>query len=63
MEDTLLMRRGVFASSNAELVERLAGVARAIEMEPASVDQAKRMLSLLTLGSEARHRICLQPSS
>ena len=51
MEDTLLMRRGVFASSNAELVERLAGVARALELEPASVEQAERMLSLSTVGS------------
>lgn len=48
MEDTLLMRRGVPAGSNAELVERLAGVARALDLEPASVDQAERMLSLST---------------
>ncbi|MHB8688330.1 MAG: beta-keto acid cleavage family enzyme [Candidatus Dormibacteria bacterium] len=51
MEDTLLMRRGVFASSNAELVERLAGVARALELEPASVEQAERLLSLSPVGS------------
>ncbi len=46
MEDTLMLRRGVPASSNAELVERLVSVARAIEREPASVDDTQRMLSL-----------------
>jgi 3-keto-5-aminohexanoate cleavage enzyme len=51
MEDTLLMRRGVPAKSNAELVGRLAGVARALELEPASVEEAERMLSLSTAGS------------
>ena len=37
MEDTLMLRRGEPAPSNAQLVERLAGVARAIEREPAGV--------------------------
>jgi uncharacterized protein (DUF849 family) len=34
MEDTLLLRRGVPASSNAQLVERLARLAQAMEREP-----------------------------
>lgn len=46
MEDTLLLRRGVPASSNAELVRRLVGVARAIEREPASVEETERRLAL-----------------
>ena len=46
MEDTLMLRRGEPATSNAELVQRLAGVARAIEREPATVEQATEMLGL-----------------
>jgi uncharacterized protein (DUF849 family) len=46
MEDTLLMRRGVPASSNAELVARLVNIARAIEREPADPAQAEALLSL-----------------
>jgi 3-keto-5-aminohexanoate cleavage enzyme len=46
MEDTLLMRRGVPASGNAELVARLAEVARALERPPASIDDARALLGL-----------------
>jgi uncharacterized protein (DUF849 family) len=46
MEDTLLLRRGQPATSNRELVERLAGVARAIEREPATVDETRELLGL-----------------
>jgi 3-keto-5-aminohexanoate cleavage enzyme len=46
MEDTLMVRRGQPASGNAELVQRLAGIAKAIEREPATVEQAKQMLGL-----------------
>jgi 3-keto-5-aminohexanoate cleavage enzyme len=46
MEDTLLMRRGVPASSNAELVARLVNIARAIERDPADPAQAEELLSL-----------------
>jgi 3-keto-5-aminohexanoate cleavage enzyme len=49
MEDTLMLRRGVPATSNRELVERLAGVARSIEREPATVEQATELLSLPAL--------------
>jgi 3-keto-5-aminohexanoate cleavage enzyme len=46
MEDTLMLRRGVPAASNAQLVERLVGIARAIEREPADADRARELLSL-----------------
>jgi uncharacterized protein (DUF849 family) len=46
MEDTLMLRRGVPATSNAELVERLVTVARAIERTPASVEETIELLSL-----------------
>jgi uncharacterized protein (DUF849 family) len=46
MEDTLMLRRGVPAGSNQELVARLVAVARAIERDVASVAEAKRILSL-----------------
>jgi 3-keto-5-aminohexanoate cleavage enzyme len=46
MEDTLLLRRGVPASGNRVLVERLAAVANAIERRPADVEQARQLLSL-----------------
>jgi uncharacterized protein (DUF849 family) len=48
MEDTLLLRRSVPATGNAQLVARLAQVARAIEREPATVDQARDLLGLTT---------------
>ncbi len=44
MEDTLTLRRGVPVSSNAELVERLANVARAVEREPMSAEAAAEAL-------------------
>ena len=46
MEDTLLLRRGVPASSNAELVQRLADVARSLERSPAGVEQTRELLGL-----------------
>lgn len=46
MEDTLLLRRGVPASGNRPLVQRLAGVARSIEREPATVEVARGLLGL-----------------
>ncbi len=46
MEDTLLRRRGVPAQSNAELVQRLVGVARSLEREPAGVAEVQGMLEL-----------------
>ncbi|MBS1677757.1 MAG: 3-keto-5-aminohexanoate cleavage protein [Actinobacteria bacterium] len=46
MEDTLLLRRGVPAESNAQLVDRLVGVARALEREPLGVAEAREQLGL-----------------
>lgn len=46
MEDTLMLRHGVPVTSNAQLVERLVGVAHAIEREPASVIEAEQRLAL-----------------
>jgi 3-keto-5-aminohexanoate cleavage enzyme len=46
MEDTLLLRRGVPAESNAQLVERLAGVAHSLERSPADVEQTRALLGL-----------------
>lgn len=46
MEDTLLMRRGTPAQSNAELVARLARIAGAIERDIADPTSAETLLSL-----------------
>ena len=46
MEDTLLLRRGVPADSNAQLVERLVTVARALERDPVDAAAARRQLGL-----------------
>jgi 3-keto-5-aminohexanoate cleavage enzyme len=46
MEDSLLLRRGLLAESNAQLVTRLADVTRALEREPASVEEVVERLSL-----------------
>lgn len=46
MEDTLLLRRGVPAQSNAELVERLVSVARSLDREPAGIEEVEQRLRL-----------------
>ena len=46
MEDTLLLRRGVPATSNAELFERLIGVAAALEREVAGIEDVEVLLGL-----------------
>jgi 3-keto-5-aminohexanoate cleavage enzyme len=46
MEDTLMLRRGAPAASNAELVQRLVSVARAIERAPADVEETESRLGL-----------------
>ena len=46
MEDTLMLRRGVPADSNAQLVERLAGVARSLERDIAAVAEVEGQLAL-----------------
>lgn len=46
MEDTLMLRKGVPAQSNAELVERLVGVAHSLEREVAGVAEVEQVLAL-----------------
>jgi 3-keto-5-aminohexanoate cleavage enzyme len=46
MEDTIYYARGEPVLSNAQLVERMARLAREIGREPATVEEAKRMLDL-----------------
>lgn len=46
MEDTLMLRRGVPAGGNGELVARLAHVAEALERPPASIEEAESILQL-----------------
>jgi len=48
MEDTLKVRRGVLASTNAELVEVLATAARGLDRDVAGVADAARRLALPT---------------
>ena len=48
LEDTLMLERGRPAASNAELVERLVGVARSIGREPATVAEVVERLRLTT---------------
>lgn len=52
MEDTLMLRRGEPATGNGPLVARLAGIARAIERTPATVERARDLLSLDQRGTE-----------
>lgn len=53
LEDTLFLRRGVKANSNAELVERLASLSQALERPPAGVEEAESLLSLGRSGHDA----------
>lgn len=46
MEDTLMLRRGEPATGNRAMVERLAGVARALEREPATVAETRARLAI-----------------
>ena len=46
MEYTLMLRRGLPARSKTELVQRLAGVARALAREPATVAEVEEVLGL-----------------
>ncbi len=53
MEDTLMLRRGVPAESNAQLVERLVGVARSLERDPVDPATARELLRLDDVKPEA----------
>jgi len=46
LEDTLMLRRGVPANSNAQLVERLVNVARALERDTATTADVEQALEL-----------------
>ncbi len=46
MEDTLMLRKGAPAESNAQLVERLVAVARSLEREIATVPEVEELLAL-----------------
>jgi uncharacterized protein (DUF849 family) len=46
MEDTLMLRRGVPAAGNAELVTGLVDVVRALDRTPATVEEVERALEL-----------------
>jgi len=50
MEDTLWLRRGCPAQSNAELVGRLAALVSAIGRERATVDEAAAQFGLIAAG-------------
>lgn len=45
MEDNLFVRKGVLARSNGELVEKMAGIMREFDFEPATPDEARNILS------------------
>jgi uncharacterized protein (DUF849 family) len=46
LEDTLMLEKGRPAGSNAELVERLVGIARMLQREPATVEAVIEKLGL-----------------
>ena len=45
-EDNVFLRKGQLAESNAALVEQIAAIARSVGREPATVEQARELLSL-----------------
>jgi uncharacterized protein (DUF849 family) len=45
-EDNILVRKGVLAKSNAELVEKVVRIARELEREIATPDEARAILGL-----------------
>ena len=46
MEDTLTLEKGVPADSNLQLVERLVGIARSMQLQPATVPEVIDRLKL-----------------
>jgi 3-keto-5-aminohexanoate cleavage enzyme len=51
LEDTLHYSKGVPAQGNAQLVERMARIAREIGREPATAEEARAMLGLMPIGA------------
>jgi 3-keto-5-aminohexanoate cleavage enzyme len=45
-EDNIYLKRGVLAESNAQLVERIATIAEALNIDVAKPDEARRILGL-----------------
>jgi 3-keto-5-aminohexanoate cleavage enzyme len=50
-EDNIYFRKGELASSNAQLVQRMAAIGRLAERPPATPDEARVMLGLPLLDS------------
>lgn len=50
LEDNLYLEKGVMAKSNAEQVEKIARIARELGREPATPDEARKILGLKGLG-------------
>jgi 3-keto-5-aminohexanoate cleavage enzyme len=50
MEDNIYLEKGVLAKSNAELVDKIAGIARALGREIASPEETRRILGLTSKG-------------
>ena len=48
-EDNLYYRKGVLAESNAQLVQRIAGIGRELGREPATPDEARELLGISKL--------------
>jgi uncharacterized protein (DUF849 family) len=48
MEDNLMLSRGVSVKSNAELVAKMVRIMRELDLEPASPDEAREILGLVT---------------
>ena len=46
LEDNLYIAKGVLAKSNAEQVEKVVRIARELGIEPATPDEARRILNL-----------------
>ena len=46
LEDNLYLERGVFAKNNAALVEKAVRILRALDCEPATPAEARRILAL-----------------
>jgi 3-keto-5-aminohexanoate cleavage enzyme len=45
-EDNIYLKRGVLAESNAQLVERIATIAEALNIDVAKPDEARNILGL-----------------
>ena len=47
LEDNIYYRRGELAKSNAQLVERTVRIARELNLEPATPDEARAILGVV----------------